>query len=164
MSAPEKDTLHMLAIFHFVIAGLIALVACIPLFHLTIGLSLTAGAIVSEEPALGVAGAFFTFIAGLIILLGWALAVFVFLAGKNLDRQTKYQFCMVGAGVLCIFMPLGTILGVFTLVNLQNDSVKAMFSKNDGQGTEERCEEIRTSVSAEVGRKHSLHTVETESR
>ncbi len=137
MSASEKDTLHMLAIFHYVIAGLIALAACIPLIHLTIGLSLTAGAIASEEPVMGVAGAFFALIASLIILVGWGLAFFVFLAGKNLDRQTKYQFCMIGAGVLCIFMPLGTILGVFTLVTLQDDSVKAMFNSNDAQGTEE---------------------------
>lgn len=137
MSASEKDTLHMLAIFHYVIAGLIALVACIPLIHLTIGLSLTAGALVSEEPVIGVAGIFFTLIASFIILLGWGLAFFVFLSGRNLDRQTKYQFCMIGAGVLCIFMPLGTILGVFTLVTLQDDSVKAMFKSNDAQGTEE---------------------------
>ena len=131
MSASQKDTLHMLSIFHYVIAGLIALVACIPLIHLTIGLSLTAGAIASSEPAMGMAGVMFTVIAGIIILVGWGLAAFVFLAGKNLDRQTKYQFCMVGAGVLCIFMPLGTILGVFTLVTLQDDSVKEMFENGE---------------------------------
>lgn len=137
MSASEKDTLHMLAIFHYVIAGVIALIACIPLIHLTIGLSLTAGAIAGEEPVIGIAGAVFTLVASLIILAGWGLAVFVFLAGKNLDRQTKYQFCMVGAGVLCIFMPLGTILGVFTLVTLQEDSVKALFGQNETEASDE---------------------------
>ncbi|MCK5786303.1 MAG: hypothetical protein KAH54_07070 [Candidatus Sabulitectum sp.] len=131
MSASEKDTLHILAIFHYVIAGLIALVACIPLIHFTIGLTLTAGAITSEEPVLGVMGAAFSLIAGIIILIGWGLAVFVFLSGRNLDRQTRYQFCMVGAGVLCIFMPLGTILGVFTLVTLQDDPVKELFNRNE---------------------------------
>lgn len=137
MSASEKDTLHMLAIFHYVIAGVIALVACVPLIHLTIGLSLTAGAIAGEEPIIGIAGAVFTLVASFIILIGWGLAVFVFLAGKNLDRQTKYQFCMVGAGVLCIFMPLGTILGVFTLVILQEDSVKALFNRNEIEASDE---------------------------
>ncbi len=131
MSASQKDTLHMLSIFHYVIGGLIALVACVPLIHLTIGISLTAGAIASEEPFLGMAGVVFSLVAALVILIGWGLAFFIFLAGKNLDRQTKYQFCMVGAGVLCIFMPLGTILGVFTLVTLQENSVKAMFERNE---------------------------------
>ena len=79
MSTQEKDTLHILAIFHYVIAGLIALIACIPLIHLTIGLSLTAGAIAGEEPVLGMVGTVFTLVASLIILFGWGLAVFVFL-------------------------------------------------------------------------------------
>lgn len=131
MSVPEKDTLRMLAVFHYVMAGLIALVACIPLIHLTVGLSLTVGAITGDEPVLGMVGAVFTLVAALIILIGWGLAVLVFLAGRNLDRQTKYQFCMIGAGVLCIFMPMGTILGVVTLVTLQNDSVKELFNHNE---------------------------------
>ncbi|MCK5132171.1 MAG: hypothetical protein KAR40_08495 [Candidatus Sabulitectum sp.] len=134
MSVPGKDTLHMLAVFHYVIAGLIALVACIPLIHLTVGLSLTVGAITGDEPVLGIVGAVFTLVAALIILIGWGLAVFIFFVGRNLDRQTKYQFCMIGAGVLCIFMPLGTILGVFTLITLQEDSVKALFNRNEASG------------------------------
>ncbi len=131
MSTQEKDTLHMLAIFHYVIAGLIALIACIPLIHLTIGISLTAGAIAGDEPVLGMVGTVFTLIASLIILIGWGLAFFIFQSGRNLDMQVKYQFCMIGAGVLCIFMPLGTILGVFTLVTLQDESVKAIFRSNE---------------------------------
>ena len=134
MSTQEKDTLHLLAIFHYVIAGLIAMIACIPLIHLTIGLFITAGGIASEEPVLGMAGIVFTLVASLIILIGWGLAVFVFLSGKNLDRQVKYQFCMIGAAVLCIFMPLGTILGVFTLVTLQDEAVKALFRSNENPG------------------------------
>jgi hypothetical protein len=131
MNTQEKDTLHMLSIFHYVIAGLIALIACIPLIHLTIGLSLTAGAIAGDEPALGMVGTVFTLFASLAILVGWGLATFIFLSGRSLDRQEKYQFCMIGAGVLCIFMPLGTILGVFTLVTLQDESVKAIFKSNE---------------------------------
>ena len=135
MSTQEKDTLHMLAIFHYVIAGLIALISCIPLIHFTIGISLTAGAIAGEEPVLGMVGTIFTLIASLIILIGWGLAFFIFQSGQNLDKQVKYQFCMIGAGVLCIFMPLGTILGVFTLVTLQDESVKAIFRSNEFQAS-----------------------------
>jgi len=126
----DKDTLHLLSIFHYILAGLIALVACIPLIHFTVGLGLVFGGIGENEPALGFMGAFFTLFAGAIILVGWGLAFLVFLAGKNLDRQTKYQLCTVGAAVLCIFMPMGTILGVFTLVTLQGESVKALFDRD----------------------------------
>ncbi len=129
MSSFDKDTLHILAIFHYVIAGLVALIACIPLIHLTIGISVLVGAISTDEPVMGVAGAFFVVIASVIILIGWGMAYFIFYAGKNLDNQTKYQVCMIGGAVLCIFMPLGTILGVFTLVALQEDSIKEIFKR-----------------------------------
>jgi hypothetical protein len=109
-------------------AGLVALLACIPLIHFTLGLGLIFGGLGENEPVLGAMGAFFALIAGIIILVGWGIAFMIFLAGKNLGRQTKYQLCTVGAAILCIFMPIGTILGVVTLVTLQDESVKALFN------------------------------------
>jgi heme/copper-type cytochrome/quinol oxidase subunit 1 len=131
MSASNKDTLHLLAVFHYVIAGLIALAACFPLIHLIAGMFLAVGGVSSDEPAAGIVGATFVVVAAILIIIGWGLAALVFLTGKNLDRQTKYKLCMVGAGAVCIFMPIGTILGVFTLVTLQEDSVKLLFRNNE---------------------------------
>ncbi|MCD4708824.1 MAG: hypothetical protein K8S62_13910 [Candidatus Sabulitectum sp.] len=102
MSTPEKDTLHMLAIFHYVIAGLTALFACIPLMHLTMGISMTM-ARGGDASSWIIGGVVLIVIACLAILTGWAAAYLVFSAGKNLDRQTNYQLCTVGACVLCIF-------------------------------------------------------------
>jgi ABC-type amino acid transport system permease subunit len=138
MSASEKDTLHLLAVFHYVIAGLIALAASFPLIHLAVGVSLAVGGVSSEEPVMGSAGTTLAVIAALLITIGWGFAVFIFIAGKNLYRQTKYQLCMVGAGVVCIFLPLGTILGVFTLVTLQEDSVKQLFDSREQSVSNER--------------------------
>ncbi len=137
MSTKEKDTLHILSIFHFIMAGIIALIACVPLIHLAMGITMKVGGVTENVPVLGVVGAAFSAVAGLIILIGWGLAVLVFLAGKNLDQQTKYQVCLFGAGVLCIFLPMGTILGVFTLVTLQDDSVKALFNRNEPEASGE---------------------------
>jgi hypothetical protein len=41
------------------------------------------------------------------------------------------MYCMVVAGIECIFMPFGTILGVFTLITLTKDSVKGIFAEQD---------------------------------
>ncbi len=128
MSTQDKETLHLLAIFHYVIAGLVAFTACLPLFHITIGLFVTVEAITNNEPFMAIAGIAFMIFATMIIVVGWLLAVFIFTSGKNLDKQTNYKFCTIGAGVLCLFLPLGTILGVFTLVTLQEKSVKELFS------------------------------------
>jgi len=132
MSVTGKDTLHLLSIFHYIMAGIITLIFCLPLLHLAMGITLTVGGLSREEPVLGILGAAISAVVGLIILLGWGIAFLVFLAGKNLDRQTKYQVCLYGAGVLCIFIPMGTVLGIFTLITLQDDSVKEMFSRNSG--------------------------------
>ncbi len=131
MSNTDKDTLHILSIFHYILAGIIALIFCIPLVHLAMGITMTVGGVTENVPVLGIVGAALSVVIGLIILAGWGTAVLVFLAGKNLDRQTRYQVCLFGAGALCIFLPLGTVLGVFTLVTLQGDSVRELFDRNE---------------------------------
>ncbi len=135
MSNTDKDMLHILSIFHYIMAGIIALISCIPLVYLALGVTMTVGGVSENVPALGIVGAALSAVIGLVILVGWGLAVLVFLAGKNLDRQTRYQVCLFGAGVLCIFLPIGTILGVFTMVTLQNDSVKELFNQNETVGS-----------------------------
>lgn len=62
-----------------------------------------------------------------IILLGWALAAANIYAGRYLTRREKYTFCLVVAAVNCANTPIGTILGVFTIVVLMRPSVKQMF-------------------------------------
>jgi len=124
----DRDTLHLLSVFHFVLAGFIALIACIPLIHLAGGLFMIFGGVSEQEPGLSVVGGFFSLIAGAIILVGWGIAYLVFRAGQYLDRQENYQRCQIAAAILCMIMPFGTILGVFTLVTLNNEDVKKLFN------------------------------------
>jgi hypothetical protein len=37
------------------------------------------------------------------------------------------MFCLVMASITCMFMPFGTVLGVFTLIVLMRPSVKPLF-------------------------------------
>lgn len=72
-------------------------------------------------------GGFLILFAGTWILLGTAMAVCLFLAGRYLSEPSHYTFCLVTAGVACTFMPLGTVLGVFSLLVLLRPSVRARF-------------------------------------
>ena len=56
------------------------------------------------------------------------LAGFVAYAGRCLSQQRRYLLCMIVAGLACLFTPIGTILGVFTLVVLLRPQVKAAFA------------------------------------
>lgn len=62
------------------------------------------------------------------VLLGWALAGMILINGRMLARRRHYLFCQVAAGIECLFMPFGTVLGVFTLIVLQRPSVRALFA------------------------------------
>ena len=60
----------------------------------------------------------------------WVLAVLLAVTGRKLSQQRGHTFCFVVAILECLWMPLGTILGVFTLVVLTRPSVKALFEAN----------------------------------
>lgn len=72
-------------------------------------------------------GVVFTVVGAVGILGGWTLAFVVALAGRYLARQTHYTFCMVVAGLACLCVPPGTVLGVFTIMVLIRPSVKELF-------------------------------------
>src|SRR5262245_9729409 len=126
----DEQQLRLLSIFHYVCAAIVALFACIPLVHLFVGLmmvfrpqSFGPG---KEQPPEFV-GWIFIGIGSTIILIGWTMAAVLAWAGRCLNRRVHYTLCCVAAGVACMFMPFGTVLGVFTLIVLMRPSVKALF-------------------------------------
>jgi hypothetical protein len=56
------------------------------------------------------------------------MATCILMAGRCLSRRKGYSFALVMACVECLFVPFGTILGVFTIVVLSRESVRALFS------------------------------------
>jgi hypothetical protein len=130
----DEDHLRLLSIFHYVYAGITALSACVPVFHLAFGIAIVSGAFPSPpgQPMPRAFGWFFVVAAGGLMLFGWACAVCVFLAARRLERRTGYWFCFVIACVNCAFVPLGTALGVCTLIVLSRPAVKALFGVSPG--------------------------------
>jgi hypothetical protein len=72
-------------------------------------------------------GWFFIVLATTFIIFGWIYAICMLAAGRLLWRRRGYTFCLAMAGLSCANMPLGTCLGVFTLVVLLRPSVKVLF-------------------------------------
>ena len=68
-------------------------------------------------------------VAGAIMVAGWLFAAAIILAGRFLAKQTRYTYCLVMGGIECLFMPFGTVLGVFTIIVITRDSVKGLFPK-----------------------------------
>ena len=123
----DLEHLKLLSIFHYVAAGMAAMVACIPFIHFFMGLALATGAFSNSDPEARPVGFVIMLFALAFIFLGWGFAALVALAGRSLAKRKRYTFCLVMAGIECIFMPVGTVLGVFTIIVLVRDSVKEMF-------------------------------------
>jgi len=62
------------------------------------------------------------------ITLGLAFAVCLVVAGRKLAQQSGYTFCLVMAALSCLVVPLGTVLGVFTILVLLRPTVKERFA------------------------------------
>lgn len=124
----DLEHLRLLSIFHYVMAALTALFTLIPVVHLLFGMALSFGwGDFDHDAPPAFVGWLLSCIAGMFILLGGTYAVCLVIAGRSLARHRNWVFCMVIAGISCTVMPVGTILGVFTMVVLNKPSVRALF-------------------------------------
>lgn len=124
----DERHLDLLGIFHYVVGGFAALFALFPVFHLAIGIAMVLGKFSGgENPPPPAIGWIFIALAAAFMLVGWTLAAVLVVAGRRIRARRSRDFCFVVACVECIFMPFGTVLGIFTIIVLNKDSVKALF-------------------------------------
>lgn len=127
-----KEQLRLLAIFHYVVAGIMALASLFPIIHLAVGIGIIAAANGAAEGDANAPpmwfGVIFVVMASLFIVSGLALASVVAMAGRMLTQHRRHTFCLVIAGIACMFFPFGTVLGVFTLIVLCKPEAKALFN------------------------------------
>lgn len=125
----DLNHLNLLAIFHYVLGGLVLLFACIPIIHVVLGVIMISGKLPSGsgQPPPPELGWLFVAFGSLFIVIGWTLGILVIYSGKCIRNRRHWMFSIVIAALLCLNMPLGTILGVFTLVVLLKESVKGLY-------------------------------------
>lgn len=128
----DVEHLRLLAIFHFVGAGLSLLgIGFLFLHYLFLHAFFGNPAMWKDaKNAPPFPPDFFKIFIWFYIFGGAVLVTFAIinvLSGIFLHRQRHRMFSLVVAGLNCIHMPLGTVLGVFTLVALQRDSVRALY-------------------------------------
>jgi hypothetical protein len=130
-STDDIEHLRLLSIFHYIVGGLALLFACFPLIHVTIG-SIFIYAAAHAHSASGdappaIVGWILLFFGLAFFTAGVAFGVAVLWSGHCLARRKHYQFSFVMACIECLFLPFGTVLGVFTIVVLSRESVKALY-------------------------------------
>jgi hypothetical protein len=129
----DEEHLQLLAIFHYVVAGLAALFSFFPLLYTTVGaIFIFAARHGTAKPGEDLPPEFlgwiFAVLGSLLFLIGIAMAICILVAGRSLALRKGYWFALVMACIECLFVPFGTILGVFTIVVLSRESVRGLFS------------------------------------
>ncbi len=131
----DGDHLRVLSICWYVVAGLQCLGVCGGLVYLGLAILAGAGGMAAghdnQAPA-GAMAAFFACFGVFIMVICGVLAYLSYRVGRNLAARRSHTFCFVMAVISCLSVPLGTILGIFTLVVLSRPSVKASFMAAGG--------------------------------
>jgi MFS family permease len=128
----DEEHLKLLAIFHYIVGAIGALFACFPLLYLGMGVLFVASPHFMTEgqkgpPPPAALGYVFIAIGAFFALLGWSAAIATVISGRYITKRRKRLFSVVMAAILCMFMPFGTVLGVFTIIVLTKESVQRLY-------------------------------------
>lgn len=127
---PDRDHLKALSILHFIFGGLCALFVLVPVTHLLFGISMLTGFWPPESPPPGPAswaGWILVVWAVFLMAASLTLAGLVTYAAVSLANEKRHGYCVAIACLECFLFPLGTALGIATLVVLFRPAVKELF-------------------------------------
>ena len=143
ITAEQEQHLHLLSIFHYVIGGFGALSSLFPLLYVVMGMMVIVAPDFDSQPGLDgemppqvpfqVMGWFFVAIGSVGIAIGMTFSALTIFAGRKLAKRSSLVFCQVIAGLSCAFFPMGTALGVFTLIVLSKPEVARAFQESEGE-------------------------------
>ncbi|HVE42231.1 MAG TPA: hypothetical protein VNM14_20270 [Planctomycetota bacterium] len=135
-ASKDEDHLRYLQLGHTIAAAVTGLFSCMFLMHVGMGIAMIVAPDSFFKEAHGkgpppAMGWMVLCMGSFAVLFGWTLAGLMFAAGRCIRRRRRHVFCLVVACFSCLFMPFGTILGVFSLIVLNRPSVKLLFSAQE---------------------------------
>jgi hypothetical protein len=147
----DEQHLKILAICHFVLAGVLVLFSLAVLLYFGIVgvvlLNVPTPRLAPGEPGPAIFGYALIGIGLALAVVAWGLAGCLIAAGRCLRAARNRVFCIVVAAILCCLQAPGVLLGVFTLIVLmrpRNETVSASpergFSRDSGEKITRRIE------------------------
>ena len=131
-----KKNLTLLAIFHYILGGFCIFFGLLPLIHITLGILALTGVMPIEsekgqadERAATIFGIMFLVMGSIFFILAQTLAILILTNGGRLKKQRRYVLTLVTAALECMMFPLGTILGIFTIIIMTKPQAKALFEQ-----------------------------------
>jgi hypothetical protein len=128
----DREHLRLLTLFYYIWAGFQSLGGLIGLAFVGVGAFIVSSPQIAQanNPPPPWFGAIFAGIGALVFVAVEGMAALSFFTGRFLDRRQHHTFCVVISALNCMSLPLGTALGVFSILVLQRSSVKALFARS----------------------------------
>lgn len=127
----DADHLKLLGIFHFVYAGMAGLGTLFLVGHFALLRAFFSNPKIweAQKQAPPPAELFEMFGWFYLIFGAWLVSAIALnvIAGLCIRARMHRTFCMVVAGINCVRIPVGTVLGVFTIVVMARDSVRELY-------------------------------------
>ncbi len=129
----DEEQLRLLSIAHYIMGVLGILFASIFIFHFAFFFVMANDPQFFPQPSPGQPappeGLFriLEVVLGIFILLGWAFGGLTIYVGRCIRRRVKRGLTMVVACLNLPFLPMGTLLGVATLIVLNRSSVRKAY-------------------------------------
>ncbi len=134
LTAQDQDHLNLLGIFYYVWAGLSAFGGVASLFVFVLMIGGMSAAMANSGQGGGLPAEIMVIMVIIVVfsvVLSLGSAVLYYYCGRFLRERRKRTFCFVIAVITCMSVPLGTILGIFTIVVLNRPSVQDAFAALD---------------------------------
>lgn len=126
----DEQHLRYLVIANYIYAAFHALGLLIAIGVVVVASgAITLGGMEAGAPEAQVAGLAVGVIGSIVILVLLLTTTLQFLVARFLEQRRAHTFCFVIAVLNCLNMPIGTVLGVLTLIVLMRPSVQAMFEQ-----------------------------------
>ena len=134
----DLEHLKLLSIFHYIVGGLACFCGLLWILYIVSGIILiiASGSMASDDRMGASIGGVVAIVVGVFLfVLFEAYGILGIIAGRKFAKHQGYRFCFVLAIFTCLNFPLGTALGVFTIIVLNRPSVKALFQGLPASGS-----------------------------
>jgi hypothetical protein len=133
----DAEHLRILAICYYVSGGMGIFFSCFALIYVVMGLAVAIGggfARPGDAEGAAVVGGVIAVMGILFLLIGWTIGGLTILAARSIQQRRRRTLTLVIAVLHCLWIPIGTLLGVFTFIVLMRPSVERLYSSERHAG------------------------------
>ncbi len=123
----DEEHLRLLPVLYWVQGGLMALYSPVALIYVVLGITIAMAPVDGSSPPPDAFGWIFAGVGAVAFVLVAGIAALTILTGFWIRNRRHRTACLVIAGMSCLTVPYGTMIGVFSLIVLLRPSVKALF-------------------------------------